>query len=45
MEKLKHYKVHLSKSERKGKTQEEINELRIKKLKLKDKEENNVNKK
>ena len=38
MEKEKYYKIHLSKEERKGKTQEEIKELRIKKFKEKNKE-------
>jgi len=32
MKKEEHYQIHLSKVERKGKTQEEITQLRIKKL-------------
>ena len=37
MKKPKYYKIHLTKSERKGKTQEEIKELRVKKFKEKTK--------
>jgi hypothetical protein len=32
MKKEEHYQVHLSKAERKGKTQEEINRIRLQKF-------------